>query len=125
MNDAATTATAMISGRPSVCGRRPNRVTTPTTSRADDAPASVPEVVENSSLIRVVTRDGRKVVARTTSAVTLTEAGCPAVQCILLADVDQALLERTDSHTYCPYKGEASYYSLVTPEKKIADTVWF
>ncbi|MGY1500714.1 DUF427 domain-containing protein [Streptomyces sp. QTS52] len=73
----------------------------------------------------MVTRDGRKVVAETTSAVTLTEAGCPAVHYIPLADADQALLERTDSHTYRPYKGEASYYSLVTPEKKTADAVWF
>ncbi|WP_086563587.1 DUF427 domain-containing protein [Streptomyces africanus] len=83
------------------------------------------DIVENSSLIRVVTRDGGKVVAETTSAVTLTEAGYPAVHYIPLADVDQALLERTDSHTYCPYKGEASYYSLTTAEKKIPDAVWF
>ncbi|BCL33396.1 hypothetical protein GCM10017557_82550 [Streptomyces aurantiacus] len=83
------------------------------------------EVVEHSGLIGVVTQDGGKVVAETTSAVTLTEVGCPAVHYLPLADVDQALLERTDSRTYCPYKGEASYYSLVTPEKKIADAVWF
>jgi uncharacterized protein (DUF427 family) len=83
------------------------------------------EVVENPVPIRVVTRDGGKVVARTDSAVTLTEAGYPPVHYIPLADVDQALLERTESHTYCPYKGEASYYSLVVaPGKRIPDAVW-
>ncbi|GAA2330143.1 DUF427 domain-containing protein [Streptomyces violaceusniger] len=83
------------------------------------------EVVENSRLIRVVARDGGRLIAETTSAVTLTEAGYPPVHYIPLADVDQTLLERTESHTYCPYKGEASYYGLTTAEKKIEDAVWF
>ncbi|MFE4756101.1 DUF427 domain-containing protein [Streptomyces sp. NPDC056704] len=83
------------------------------------------EISKNPSLIRVVAQDGGKVVAETTAALTLSEANYPPVHYIPLADVDQTLLVRTDSHTYCPYKGEASYYSLVTPEKEIADAVWF
>ncbi|MFF2126502.1 DUF427 domain-containing protein [Streptomyces olivochromogenes] len=82
------------------------------------------EISKNPSLIRVVAQDGGKVVAETTAAITLSEANYPPVHYIPLADVDQTLLVRTDSHTYCPYKGEASYYSLVTPEKEIADVVW-
>ncbi|MFE3410557.1 DUF427 domain-containing protein [Streptomyces mirabilis] len=82
------------------------------------------EISKNPSLIGVVAQDGGKVVAKTTAAITLSEASYPPVHYIPLADVDQTLLVRTDSHTYCPYKGEASYYSLVTPEKEIADAVW-
>ena len=35
-----------------------------------------------------------------------------------------ALLQRTDHATYCPYKGECSYYSLSTPEGILDDVVW-
>lgn len=83
------------------------------------------EVSQNPSLIRVTARDGGKVLAETTSAVTLSEAGYPPRHYIPLADVDQTLLVRSDSHTYCPYKGEASYYSLAASENAIADAVWF
>ncbi|KPI18503.1 protein of unknown function DUF427 [Actinobacteria bacterium OK006] len=82
------------------------------------------EISKNPSLIRVVAQDGGKVVAETTAAITLSEANYPPVLYIPLADVDQTLLLRSDSHAYCPYKGEASYYNLVTPEKEIADAVW-
>ncbi len=75
------------------------------------------EISRNPGRVRVTTGNGDKVVAETTSAVTLSEAGYPPVHYIPLADVDQALLVRTASHTYCPCKGEASYYGLVTAER--------
>jgi uncharacterized protein (DUF427 family) len=34
------------------------------------------------------------------------------------------LLERTDHATYCPYKGEASYYSLATIGDRGRNAVW-
>jgi uncharacterized protein (DUF427 family) len=61
---------------------------------------------------RVVVTLGGKVVADTREALTLQEASYPPVQYIPRKDVDMALLARTDHATYCPYKGEASYYSL-------------
>ena len=75
---------------------------------------------------RVVGTVGDAVVADTSSALTLQEARYPAVQYIPLADVDPALLQPTETHTYCPYKGEASYYSLVVPGtgQVIPDAVW-
>jgi uncharacterized protein (DUF427 family) len=36
----------------------------------------------------------------------------PVVYYIPRRDVKMELLVRTDHHTYCPFKGEASYYSL-------------
>ncbi|SDC97983.1 DUF427 domain-containing protein [Glycomyces harbinensis] len=82
------------------------------------------EVRRNPNRLRVTAKDGGEVIADTTAALTLSEADYPPVDYLPLADVDQNLLARTDSHTYCPYKGEASYYSLVTAGKEIADAVW-
>lgn len=61
---------------------------------------------------RVVVSAGGKVIADTRGALTLQEATYPAVQYIPRADADVAALERTDHHTWCPYKGEASYFSI-------------
>jgi uncharacterized protein (DUF427 family) len=78
---------------------------------------------------RVVARVGGQVVADTTRALTLQESTYPPVQYIPLEDVDQALLASSDTQTYCPYKGDASYYSIVLPESQdsavdLTDSVW-
>lgn len=61
---------------------------------------------------RVVVRAGGRVIADTRAALTLKEAAYPAVQYIPRADADLSALERSDHHSYCPYKGEASYFSI-------------
>ncbi len=71
----------------------------------------------------VVTRDG-VVIAESDHALTLTEATIPPVQYVPLDDVDSSLLERTDHSTYCPYKGEAAYYSLVAGDDHAENVVW-
>lgn len=71
----------------------------------------------------VVTRHGR-VIAQTDQALTLREASYPAVQYVPLADVDASVLERTDHATYCPYKGDAGYYSLVDGDARAENVVW-
>jgi uncharacterized protein (DUF427 family) len=53
-----------------------------------------------------------KVIADTRDALTLREASYPAVQYIPRRDVDMAALTRSEHTTYCPYKGDASYYSI-------------
>jgi uncharacterized protein (DUF427 family) len=70
-----------------------------------------------------VTRGGHPV-ARTTRALTLQEASYPPVQYVPLADVDPAVLEPTDHATYCPYKGDAGYYSLVIDGGRAENAVW-
>ena len=59
----------------------------------------------------VVTCDGT-VVADTRSALVLREAGYRPVQYIPPADVRLSRLERTDHETYCPFKGDASYFTV-------------
>ncbi len=73
---------------------------------------------------RVTVRVGERVVADTTAALNLSEAGYPAVAYIPLADVDQAVLRATETSTYCPYKGDASYYSIELPDGELADAIW-
>ena len=65
------------------------------------------------------------VVPDTTHALALREADYPPVLYVPLSDVDSELLETSDTHTYCPYKGDASYYSIRTSEGVIEDAIWF
>lgn len=82
-----------------------------------------PITVEPNPARVVVTVAGR-VVADTRRALTLREANYPAVQYIPLTDVDRSLLERTSTTSYCPYKGEASYYSVPAGGERAVDSVW-
>ncbi len=73
----------------------------------------------------VTVRVNGEVVAETDAALTLQESTYAAVQYIPLADVDRDLLRRTDTATYCPYKGDASYYSVVTSTGDTVDNaIW-
>lgn len=66
-----------------------------------------------------------KVIADTKEALILRESTYPAVLYIPRKDADMSLLERTDLSTYCPYKGDASYYSLpLIGGDKAANAVW-
>ena len=64
-------------------------------------------------------------VADTSSALALQEANYPVVYYIPLADVRSEVLKPSDHTTYCPYKGDASYYSLATPNGEVADAAWY
>jgi uncharacterized protein (DUF427 family) len=61
----------------------------------------------------VTVRHGGAVIAETDRALELCEAGYPAVLYVPLADVRQSALRSSDRHTYCPYKGQASYFDIV------------
>jgi uncharacterized protein (DUF427 family) len=73
---------------------------------------------------RVTVKVGDRVLVDTTSALTLREASYPAVQYVPLADIDSDAIRHTDSHTYCPYKGEASYYTIATGDSELEDAIW-
>jgi uncharacterized protein (DUF427 family) len=74
---------------------------------------------------RVQVRVNGELIADTTAALGLQEASLPLVQYIPLADVVQERLTRTDTSTYCPFKGDASYYSVTTSAgDTVADAIW-
>jgi uncharacterized protein (DUF427 family) len=54
----------------------------------------------------------------------LHETGHLPVYYFPLEDVRTDLLERTDKHTHCPHKGEASYWSLAVGARSAPDAVW-
>jgi uncharacterized protein (DUF427 family) len=73
---------------------------------------------------RVLVRVGGALIADTRAALTLQEASYPPVQYIPRKDVDMNLLQRTDHSTYCPFKGDASYYSIPSGGEKSVNAVW-
>jgi len=79
-------------------------------------------IASNPRRVRV-TFNGR-VVAETRRALTLREASYPAVQYIPRADIDMTLLERTAHASHCPYKGDASYFSLTVDGRVSENAAW-
>ncbi|MCV7278724.1 DUF427 domain-containing protein [Mycolicibacterium flavescens] len=74
---------------------------------------------------RVTVRFDGVVIAETDRALTLQEAAYPAVQYIPLDDVDAERLRPSDTHTYCPFKGEADYYHVVDSSgRTVEDVIW-
>ena len=74
---------------------------------------------------RVQVRVNGELVADTTGALALQEATLPAVQYIPIGDVAQDKLTHTDTSTYCPFKGDASYYSVTTAAgQTVEDAIW-
>ena len=71
----------------------------------------------------VVVTAGGRTVADTRHALTLQESTYPAVLYVPRDDVDLGELERTEHTTYCPYKGNASYYSIPGIEQG-TNAVW-
>jgi uncharacterized protein (DUF427 family) len=65
-----------------------------------------------------------KRIADTRGALTLKEAAYPPVQYIPRKDVDMTQLQRTAHRTYCPYKGECTYYSIPAGGERSANAVW-
>jgi uncharacterized protein (DUF427 family) len=94
-----------------------------TTTREPRIPGPDHPITIEPAGVRVVARVGAQVVADTTRALTLREVSYPPVQYIPLEDVDQRLLTASATQTYCPYKGDASYYSI-TADGGRADAVW-
>jgi uncharacterized protein (DUF427 family) len=73
---------------------------------------------------RVVVTVGGQTIADTSEALTLREAGYAPVQYIPRRDVDMAALTRSEHTTYCPYKGDACYYSIPAGGERSLNAVW-
>jgi uncharacterized protein (DUF427 family) len=79
-----------------------------------------------------LTREARRVrvvaagetIAESSDTITLNESTYPAVYYFPRKDVCMDALVPTDRHTYCPYKGEASYFSISVGGRTIENAVW-
>ena len=76
------------------------------------------------ALARVIVRAGTHIIADTREALTMLECDYDPVHYIPLEDVNASLLVRTDHSSYCPYKGDCSYYSLVIDGSRKENVVW-
>lgn len=84
-----------------------------------------------SDRIRIVKAPGRwsvraggAVIAESANALELNEGDYPPVIYFPREDVAMAFLDRTEKTTHCPYKGDASYFSVVTKSTTLENAVW-
>ena len=73
---------------------------------------------------KVIVRLNGKTIAETNESLTLQEANYPPVSYIPRKDVDMSLLQRSTHESYCPYKGDASYYSIPLGGERSANAIW-
>lgn len=93
-----------------------------------DKPVKIPGADHPISITpntaRVVVTLGGRTIANTQRALTLREAAYPPVQYIPREDVDMAQLQRSPHGSYCPYKGEAAYYSVPAGGARAENAAW-
>ena len=64
------------------------------------------------------------VIADTTRALVLKEGPLPPATYIPREDVQMSYLQRTDHSTHCPFKGDASYFSVHVDDQRADNAVW-
>jgi uncharacterized protein (DUF427 family) len=65
-----------------------------------------------------------RTVAESKRALRLEEKGYPPVYYLPRNDADMSLLVRTTHYTYCPYKGDCTYYSIPIAGSRSENAVW-
>jgi uncharacterized protein (DUF427 family) len=73
---------------------------------------------------RLVISANGQVLADTERAVELKEGRYPVRYYVPREDVRMDLLEPTESHTTCPFKGQARYWSARAGEQVLDDVAW-
>ena len=97
-----------------------------TDTRVHKTPGPDHPITLERSPCHVVVRSGSVVIGETRRALEMREAAYPSVLYVPLDDVDQRHLRPSEHHTWCPYKGEASYYDIVDGDGADLDAaVWY
>ncbi len=97
-----------------------------TDTRSRKTPGPDHPITLERSPSHAVVRSGAIVMAETDRALEMREATYPPVLYIPLDDVDQNHLRKSDHHSWCPYKGEASYYDIVDGDgTDLSAAVWY
>jgi uncharacterized protein (DUF427 family) len=73
---------------------------------------------------RVLVKVAGKIIVDSRAALLLKEASYPVAYYLPRADADMSLLSKTEHTTYCPYKGECSYFSIVAGGERSTNAVW-
>src|SRR4051812_26090136 len=88
----------------------------------DDAPKHRIFYADYPRRLRAVI--GGRVLFDTERAKLLYETGIAPVPYIPLEDFDAGLLERTGHSTHCPFKGDASYWTIHAGDRVEENAVW-
>jgi uncharacterized protein (DUF427 family) len=87
-----------------------------TDTRLRHEPGSDHTITIQAHPSHVTVHAGPVLIAQTDKAIEMLEAGHPPVLYIPFDDLKKKLIRSSEQHTYCPYKGEASYYDIVAGE---------
>lgn len=71
-----------------------------------------------------VLRAGGAIIAETTQAIVLKEPGYDPVIYFPRGDIGMAFLDKSETRTSCPHKGEATYYHIIAKSGPIQDAGW-
>jgi uncharacterized protein (DUF427 family) len=72
----------------------------------------------------IIIRANGAVIGESKRALEMREGSYGAVIYVPREDMAMALLDKSTRTSTCPWKGQASYYSIVTPEATLQDAVW-
>lgn len=72
----------------------------------------------------VVVTFGDAIIASSEKALVLREASYPPVFYVPFDDVYFEFLQPTDTKTHCPFKGDASYWSVSASGDAVKDVMW-
>ncbi len=73
---------------------------------------------------RVKVRVAGLTLADSVRALVLREANYPPVYYVPAADVDMSQLQASSHTSYCPYKGDCSYYDIAAGGERSRNAVW-
>lgn len=97
-----------------------------TDTRVHKTPGPDHPITVERSPCHVVVRSGSVVIAETNRALEMREAAYPTVFYVPFDDVEQRHLPQSEHHTWCPYKGEASYFDIINiDETDLFDAIWY
>lgn len=71
-----------------------------------------------------VVRAAGAVIGETKNALELSEGDYPAVIYVPRDDIAMAFMEKTDTTSTCPFKGTATYYSIMAKSGEIKNAAW-
>lgn len=69
-------------------------------------------------------RAGGAVLVESRNALALSEGDYPDVIYFPRQDIAMAFLDPSDHSTYCPHKGDASYFSIITKSQTLKNAAW-
>ena len=72
----------------------------------------------------VTVRFAGAVIGESDAALSLAEANYPEIIYVPRADLDMSRFARTEKSTHCPYKGDATYFTVDANGKRAENAAW-